>query len=59
MGFSKEIDTSTDADKIDYIYKRLRRQERGEIANAVWKWTMRGLILLSLLQIYLNPGSLF
>lgn len=41
MGFSREIDDSTDAEKLDYIYKRLRRQEKGEIANAVWKWTMR------------------
>ncbi len=47
-----EFDDSTDAEKIDYIYRRMRAQERQEIANNVWKWIIRVLIIVSLVQAY-------
>lgn len=55
---SPEIDTSTDAEKLDYVYRRLKAQEKAEIANAVWKWSMRILILVSLAQIYFMVSGL-
>lgn len=47
-----EIDDSTDAEKLDYVYRRMRAQERQEIANNVWKWVIRAIILVSLVQAY-------
>ncbi len=47
-----EMDDSTDAEKIDYIYRRMRAQERQEIANNVWKWIIRAIIFISLVQAY-------
>lgn len=47
-----EMDDSTDAEKIDYIYRRMRAQERQEIAGNVWKWVIRAIIVVSLAQAY-------
>lgn len=47
-----EIDDSTDAEKLDYVYRRMRAQERQEMAGNVWKWVIRGIILVSLAQAY-------
>ncbi len=47
-----EIDDSTDAEKLDYVYRRMRAQERQEMANNVWKWVIRAIILVSLAQAY-------
>ncbi|MFB0964732.1 MAG: hypothetical protein QMC36_03435 [Patescibacteria group bacterium] len=52
MASKFEFDDSTDAEKIDYIYRRMRAQERQEIANNVWKWIIRVLIFVSLVQTY-------
>lgn len=47
-----EMDDSSDAEKIDYIYRRMRAQERQEIANNIWKWIIRAIIFISLVQAY-------
>lgn len=47
-----EMDDSSDTEKIDYIYRRMRAQERQEIANNVWKWIIRAIIFISLVQAY-------
>ena len=52
MASKFEFDDSTDAEKIDYIYRRMRAQEKQEIANNVWKWIIRVLIFVSLVQTY-------
>ena len=52
MASKFEFDDSTDAEKIDYIYRRMRAQERQEITNNVWKWIIRAIIFVSLVQTY-------
>lgn len=52
MASKIEIDDSTDAEKLDYVYRRMRAQERQEIANNVWKWIIRAIILISIVQTY-------
>lgn len=47
-----EMDDSTDAEKLDYVYRRMRAQERQEIAGNVWKWVIRAIIVVSLAQAY-------
>lgn len=52
MAGKSEFDDSTDAEKIDYIYRRMRAGEKQEIANNVWKWIIRVIIFVSLVQTY-------
>lgn len=56
MASKIEIDDLTDAEKLDYVYRRMRAEERRQIGNDVWKWIIRVIIVVSLLQAYLMFG---
>ena len=57
MGIWNKPDDSTESEKIDYVYRRLKAKEFEERLNSVWKWGIRATIFYALFQLYLNPGG--
>lgn len=58
MAFWNAPDDSSESEKIDYVYRRLKAKEMEERLNTGWKWGIRALIVYGLFQLYLNPGAI-
>lgn len=56
--FSKNEHLLSNDDKLDYVYRVLKTEEKDRIASMVWKWLWRAVLIASLFWMYLNPSSM-
>ena len=59
MFFSPDDTPLTQEEKINFIYKELRKHQTERVINLVWKWAWRGIFFVGMLYLYLNPSSIF